>query len=148
MILSIVMLASSIAIILFNIKRGIKYNVFLNSIFNFSLLLLGYSTFIFFSQLSFKYKLQTLAIFAPGFGFIFASIILFLIALSFKAQIKLKKFLKIKFFTYLVFISTILGLILKFYILINFALILFSYVIFWLLVNKIIYKENSKLSTF
>jgi len=142
MILSIVMFISSIAIILFNIKRGIKYKVFLNTIFNFSLLLLGYSTFVLLSQLSFKYKLKILAMFAPGLGFILSSIMLFLIVLSLKTQIKLKNFSKTKFFAYLAFICIMLGSILKFYILINFGIILFSYVIFWSLTNKIIYKED------
>jgi len=141
MILGEIMLAFSIAIILFNIKRAIKYKAFLNSIFNFSLLLLGYSIFVLLGQLSFKYKLTSLNIFAPGFGFILASIILFFIALFFKNQIELKKFGKIKFFTYLSIISFILGLILKFYILINFALILLSYLIFWFMSNKLILKK-------
>jgi len=141
MILGEIMLAFSIAIILFNINRAIKYKAFLNSIFNFSLLLLGYSIFVLLGQLSFKYKLTSLNIFAPGFGFILASIILFFIALFFKNQIELKKFGKIKFFTYLSIISFILGLILKFYILINFALILLSYLIFWFMSNKLILKK-------
>jgi len=140
--LSIIMLTLSIAIILFNIKRAIKHRAFFNSIFNFSLLLLGYSTFVLLAQLSFKYKFKTLSLLAPGLGFILASIVLLFIALSFKNQIKVKKYAKINFFAYLSFISFILGLILKFYILINFALILFSYLIFWFMTNKLIFKEQ------
>ncbi len=126
---------ASIAIIIFNINRAIKNRAYLDSILNFSLLLLGYASFVLLSNLAFKYKIKFILPYIPGIAFLFSSILLFLILLPFLKNIKLYFRFKFKLFFTISVISIFFGFLIKFYILINFGTILLSYVLFWFLLK-------------